>query len=172
MSLQCYILSGVSGAGKSTWIQNQPWAKSADIHSADDFFIQENGEYRFDFTLLGQAFDACLLKFLRGIRNGWHAKEGRNTSLDDMPVQVVDNTNLTTEEIAPYYMLAKAHGYEVTLINLLVDANVAAKRNVHSVPLTTIKNMLHKMRNRKLPKYWDTLKQESYLWLNDEWTLV
>lgn len=171
MSLQCYILSGVSGAGKSTWIRNQPWAKNTDIHSADDFFVQENGSYRFDFTLLSQAHDACLLKFLREIRNGWHAKE-KGMPLDGMPVEVVDNTNLTSEEIAPYYLLAKAHGYEVTLVNLLVDAKLAAKRNTHNVPLSSIKNMLLKMRNRKLPKHWDTLKQESYLWLNDEWTHV
>lgn len=171
MSLQCYILSGVSGAGKSTWIQNQAWGKNADIHSADDFFVHEDGVYRFDYKLLSQAHDACLLKFLRGIRNGWHALS-KGAPLDDMAIQVVDNTNLTSEEIAPYYMLAKAHGYEVTLVNLLVDAKVAAKRNAHGVPLTTIQGMLHRMRNRKLPKHWDTLKQESYMWTDTEWVLV
>jgi predicted kinase len=170
MSLQCYILSGVSGAGKSTWIQNQSWAKNADIHSADDFFVQEDGSYRFDPRLYPEAFNACLLNFLRGVRNGWHAKE-KGMPLDDMPVQVVDNTNTTAEEVAPYYACAKAHGYEVTLINLLVESKLAAERNQHDVPLETIQDMQHKLRNRKLPKFWK-LNQENYIWSGDEWTLV
>jgi len=170
MSLQCYILSGVSGAGKSTWIQNQPWAKNADIHSADDFFIQEDGSYRFDPMRYPEAFNACLLKFLRGVRNGWHAKQ-KGAPLDDMPVQVVDNTNTTSEEIAPYYACARAHGYEVTLVDLLISAEEAAARTQHNVPLGSIKNMQQKLRNRVLPKFWK-LTQENYIWTEDHWTKV
>lgn len=170
MSLQCFILSGISGAGKSSWIQNQPWAKNADIHSADDFFTQEDGSYLFDPTFYSQAFNACLLKFLRGVRNGWHAKE-KGHSLDGMPVQVVDNTNTTPEEIAPYYACAKAHGYEVTLVTLLVSPQLASKRNKHNVPFATLENMQLKLQNRMLPKFWN-LKQEIYIWHNNAWVLV
>jgi predicted kinase len=33
---KCYQLIGVPGAGKSTWIQNQPWAKDCVIISTDN----------------------------------------------------------------------------------------------------------------------------------------
>lgn len=33
---KCYQLVGVPGAGKSTWIQNQPWAKDCVIVSTDN----------------------------------------------------------------------------------------------------------------------------------------
>jgi predicted kinase len=170
MSLQCYILSGVSGAGKSTWIQNQPWAKNADIHSADDFFVGEDGKYRFDPIRYPEAFNACMLKFLRGVRNGWHAKE-KGMSLDDMPVQVVDNTNTTIEEIAPYYACAKAHAYDVTLVTIIVQPDEAAERNKHNVPLGTIRLMHDKLLSRVLPKFWK-LTQENYVWVSDKWMPV
>lgn len=170
MSLRCFILSGVSGAGKSRWIQDQPWAKNADIHSADDFFIQQDGSYLFNHLLYPQAFNACMLKFLRGVRNGYHAKS-KGASLDDMPIQVVDNTNTTSEEIAPYYACARAHGYEVTLVNLLIDPELAAKRTQHQVPLETIQKMQQKLRNRKLPKFWK-LTEENYMWTDEGWVRI
>jgi predicted kinase len=36
-----YVLVGVPGAGKSTWIQNQDWAKDCAIVSTDAFVEQE-----------------------------------------------------------------------------------------------------------------------------------
>ena len=36
-----YVLVGVPGAGKSTWIQNQDWAKDCAIVSTDAFVDQE-----------------------------------------------------------------------------------------------------------------------------------
>ena len=170
MSLQCYILSGISGAGKSTWIQNQPWAKNADIHSSDDHFIQLDGSYLFDFTKLQEAHNVCLLKFLRGIRNGYAAMQ-KGVSLEDQPIQVVDNTNLTSEEISPYYNIARAHGYGVTLVNLLISAEEAAERNQHKVPLNTIQNMQQKLRNRKLPNFWKFI-EENYMWTDAGWVRI
>lgn len=34
---KCYQLIGVPGAGKSTWIKNQEWAKDVPVLSTDDF---------------------------------------------------------------------------------------------------------------------------------------
>lgn len=42
----CYQLIGIPGAGKSTWIKNQPWAKNCAIISTDDHverFAAERG---------------------------------------------------------------------------------------------------------------------------------
>ena len=168
--LQCYILSGVSGAGKSTWIQNQAWADQADVHSADNYFIDEAGVYRFNPKLLGEAHNECLRSFIHGIRPGFRAKE-MGLDLSDQPVQVVDNTNTTIEEIAPYYSCAKAYGYSVTLVELRVNLELAAKRNQHGVPLTGIQAMQERISNRRIPRFWD-LKQETYLWHQDAWMKV
>jgi predicted ABC-type ATPase len=167
--LQCYILSGVSGAGKSTWIQNQAWADKADVHSADHYFVKD-GVYRFDPKLLPEAHGACLRDFIHGVRPGWRAKE-MGLSLEDQPIQVVDNTNTTNEEIAPYYSVAKAYGYKVTLVTLRVNLELAAKRNTHGVPLAGIQAMQDRISARRIPRFWD-LKEETYLWHQDAWLKV
>ena len=167
--LQCYILSGVSGAGKSTWIQNQPWADRADVHSADHYF-EKDGVYRFDPKKLSEAHGECLRGFIHGVRPGWRAKE-MGLSLDDSPIQVVDNTNTTNEEIAPYYSVAKAYGYKVTLVTLRVNLELAAKRNSHGVPLAGIEAMAKRISDRRIPRFWD-LKEETYLWHQDSWLKV
>ena len=38
---KCYQLIGVPGAGKSTWIKNQPWAKDMPVVGTDHFVEQE-----------------------------------------------------------------------------------------------------------------------------------
>jgi predicted kinase len=167
--LQCYILSGVSGAGKSTWIQAQSWADQADVHSADHFFMQD-GTYKFDVTKLGEAHGACLRGFVHGVRPGWRAKE-MGLSLLDQPVQVVDNTNTTNEEIAPYYSVAKAYGYKVTLVTLRVPLELAAQRNQHGVPLQGVEAMMKRISERRIPRFWD-MAQETYLWHQDSWLKV
>lgn len=45
--MKCYQLIGVPGAGKSTWIKNQDWAKDCVTVSTDDFveaYAQEQGK--------------------------------------------------------------------------------------------------------------------------------
>lgn len=167
--LQCYILSGVSGAGKSTWIQNQAWADNADIHSADAYFLQD-GVYRFDPKLLPEAHAECLRGFIHGVRPGFRAKE-MGLDLSDQAIQVVDNTNTTNEEIAPYYSVAKAYGYSVTLVTLRVNLELAAQRNTHGVPLAGIEAMQKRISDRRIPRFWD-MKEETYLWHQNGWIKV
>lgn len=45
--MKCYQLVGVPGAGKSTWIKNQEWAKDLPIISTDNFveaYAKEQGK--------------------------------------------------------------------------------------------------------------------------------
>lgn len=45
--MKCYQLIGVPGAGKSTWIKNQDWAKDIPIVSTDNFveaYAKEQGK--------------------------------------------------------------------------------------------------------------------------------
>lgn len=77
-------------------------------------------------------------------------------AIDDSVV-VVDNTNTTQSEYAPYAAYATAHRQEVKIVTLLCDPVVAWKRNVHGVPLKDVMSMDHRIRNGipHVPKYWN-----------------
>lgn len=166
--MQVKIISGVSGAGKSTFLQTQPWIDNAVIHSADSFFFKD-GKYQFDASLLGEAHGACMRDFIQSVRGSWRAVQVKE--LDYLPtVEVVDNTNLTIEEIAPYYSVARAYGFEVELITLHCPPQVAFARNAHGVSMRTIERMAERLGERALPIFWE-LKQTHYVW-NGVWTPV
>ena len=123
------ILSGVSGAGKSTFA-NQA-RRRAPILSADDFFITPEGKYEFNPSLLPDAHAWCLRHYARAVLNA------RATC---------DNTNTSLVEIAPYLALALAEYRKVVVAVFMphypgerskaahhaVEACIA--RNKHGVP--------------------------------------
>jgi predicted kinase len=133
IQMECYI----PGSGKSTWIESNP---KASVHSADTFFMKE-GVYQFNPAFLADAHNACLRGFMRDCIGG-------------QLLVVVDNTNTTIEEIAPYYAIAEAEGYNVSLFTFMVEPEIAAKRNTHGVPLHAIRAMHERIMNRKIPSFW------------------
>lgn len=137
-----YILSGCQGSGKSTWAKSKT---SAITVSADDYFTV-GSSYHFDHTKLGKAHAECF----------------RNAILTVQANQdcIVDNTNSTTLEIAPYYQLAKAYNYNVVIVKVKCDVNKAASRNVHGVPEQGVKATASRCANLKLPPYWDVEVEE------------
>lgn len=62
------------------------------------------------------------------------------------PLVIVDNTNLTFEEVKPYVIGAYLYGYEVEFVEPTTswkdNADELANRNTHGVPLEAIKRML------------------------------
>lgn len=138
------ILSGVSGSGKSTFANKcmANWVWSVETVSADDYFITTDGVYEFNPMHLGEAHAQCMRRFIDALERG--------TSL-----VLVDNTNTTELEIAPYYAVAKAFGYTVLLITMECHAEIAAKRNTHDVPLTGITAMGERINRREIPPFWD-----------------
>jgi len=147
------VLCGVSGSGKSTYIKNN--FPNAEVCSADHFFMVD-GEYKFDPSKLPQAHGECLKKFVGLISNVY-------LSLHDVTV-VVDNTNTTISEIAPYAALAQAYGHELEIIIIEVsgsaDLEVAWKRNAHGVPLQGITNQYSRLVKLadQLPPWWKLTK--------------
>jgi predicted ABC-type ATPase len=132
MNPRCVILSGPSGAGKSTVAKNLtaslPRVCYA-ILSADDFFTKRgNGVYDFDPKLLPEAHKACYLDFVSAINIR-------------VPLVIVDNTNISGWEIAPYYRYAEVMGYDVSITKLIVRPEVCAARNVHGVPAKAVESM-------------------------------
>lgn len=141
---RCIIMRGIPGSGKTTYVKTHypdAWVVSADHH-----FMNHFGEYRLDIRQLPAAHANCLKQFVRCVRNG-------------SELVVVDNTNITVAEIAPYCALALAYGYELQIITLLVDTRVAWGRNVHGVPLPicNVRDEIMRDEQKRFPIYWPHL---------------
>lgn len=139
-------MSGPSGSGKSTAVRER-WPV-ARVFSADSFFMA-SGDYRFDATKLSEAHAACLRGFIEYIRKP-HT-EG---------VVVVDNTNCTAHEIAPYYAAAEAYGWPPFVARMLVgngDVDAMARRNVHGVSVGVVDLQTEafvRLHDRDFPRWW------------------
>lgn len=110
--MRMFILVGAPGSGKTTWAATQVGGV---ICSADHFFTAADGTYRFDPAGLGYAHSFCFRDAVEAVQ-------------DKCRVVVVDNTNTTLVEIAPYVALGRAYGYEV--IPLVFSGTY---KNVHGV---------------------------------------
>jgi len=134
------VLRGVPGSGKSTYVaKNLPEAK---VVSADKFFMVD-GEYKFNPTNLPNAHAACLREYMGHVMLGY---------LDD--TVVVDNTNTTAVEIAPYAAIALAFGCELEVVTLECDPKVAAARNIHGVPEGGVLAMHKRLVEAQLMPWW------------------
>lgn len=114
------------------------------VCSADDFHMAD-GTYKFDPKNIGKAHDYCLSKYLANF-------------LPDAPFYntiIVDNTNLTAWEIAPYYRLAEMHQHAVRIVRVYCDFEKAVRRGVHNVPPAKVWQMWLTLCNEKLPAHWN-----------------
>ncbi len=153
---QVFIMRGIPGSGKSTFVKNmikgQKW-----VVSADDFFMVD-GVYQFEPKSIGEAHQACWLKFYNYIEKIWKAARNLGEVVDqrfrDITTVVVDNTNIHTHEISPYVLPAEARGFAVTIITIQCDPARAFKRNIHQVPGQVIERMYQDMQTTKFPAYY------------------
>jgi predicted kinase len=143
------ILQGIPGAGKSTFVDNladfvgNPMTEDVQACSADDFFIEEaTGDYVFNKHLIGQAHAACFENF-----QYWVNKRGSKRPR----YVVVDNTNTTMKEMERYINEAKKNDWDVYVISLHVDPEVAAARNIHGVPKDHVYKMLERIKSIPMP---------------------
>lgn len=170
------IFRGISGSYKSTFANilvgnDKPWEKFPEAHarrnpesiykyienlynqirgphrevcSADDFFINQEGKYEFDPGKLPEAHAACLRKFIQ-----------LTSSLKNHLI-VVDNTNCSIHEVAPYVAIGQAYKQDVKIITLIADPAECAGRNVHGVPVAGLirqdKNLKASMES--IPPWW------------------
>jgi len=142
------IMQGVAGSGKSTYIKNN--FPNSTVVSADHFFINTiTGVYEFNRELLAEAHGQCLIKFIETVNAGNNDTPGNG-------LIVVDNTNCTVAEIAPYAAIALAYRCKLKIIYLEVDLKVAAARNLHGVEESQIAIMAEKIEKsaKDLPPYW------------------
>lgn len=136
------VLSAVSGTGKSTYAQQlaqKHWG-SVRIVSTDDFYMR-TGQYVYDASKISEAHAWCFRKFLEALN-------------DQVGLIIVDNTNLSQREIAPYMLGASALGYEAEIVTLRSRNPEIGLRNLHGVPLAEQKNQLKRMENLQLVPWW------------------
>jgi predicted kinase len=122
------LLRGLPGSGKSTLAKTL--AKKDYCHKeADMFFVDGNGNYKFQPSKIKDAHEWCQseVDFLM--------------SLDHSPV-VVSNTFTQEWEMETYYKLAKMYGYQV---HSLIVENRHAGVNEHGVPTETLNKMETKL---------------------------
>lgn len=125
-----YIMRGVAGSGKSTRARELA-GNTGIIHSTDDYFMTD-GRYNRDTSLLEKFHRWNLMAF--------------SESLDhEVPIVICDNTNSHRWEFQPYIDAAVKRGYQVEIVTMPhPDPEVAAKRNIHDVPMKTISAMIEK----------------------------
>lgn len=74
---RCYQLIGVPGAGKSTWIKNQPWAKDCAIVSTDMWVEMEAERQGKTYS---EIFDEYMRKAVKLMAN--HVELARDKEMD------------------------------------------------------------------------------------------
>lgn len=112
------LLRGLPGSGKSTL------AKTLDlVHlEADQFFVTEEGEYRFEGRFLGAAHQWCQSQC------EYHLYHGRGV--------VVANTFVKQWEMDAYREIAQQHGAK-----LIIEVCKGQFKSTHDVPENVIKRM-------------------------------
>lgn len=131
------IMRGLPGSGKSflaNSFYNEAINKglSSVIHSTDEYFYESEGVYKFDSSKLhyyhSQNLSATIFDLKAGIQ-----------------IIIVDNTNITTNEIFPYAKAGLENGYEIWLAEPMTEwkrnVDILVKRNSHNVPKESIQRM-------------------------------
>jgi len=108
------ICRGIPGSGKSTFSKTL----GGQHYEADMFFIDEEGNYKFDVTKIKDAHQWC-----QGMV--------KTDMILEYPKIVVSNTSTQEWEMEPYFKLAKEYGYDVFSI---VVENRHGGINQHGVP--------------------------------------
>lgn len=153
--MKVVIMRGVSGSGKSSYVEEILADFSATrrqakvlVCSADQYFL-DGTEYRFDPKLLGKAHAWCLRKF----------NDAVSPAVEKYDLVVVDNTNTTPTEMAPYIALATAYNHDVEIVLCEAHPGIACQRNVHGVPNHTVFSQWDRLVNSPLPPFWPKQKK-------------
>lgn len=90
----CFIVRGLPGSGKTYLAHSirkelDTLGYSTEMAAADDYLVNEKGEYAFDPENLGSAHMACSKKLVSAMKQGVDAVIQHNTNVKDWESQVV-----------------------------------------------------------------------------------
>ena len=123
------ILRAIPGSGKSTFARTiQNMMTGVVIVSADDYFIDEHGDYNFRPAEIKIAHAQCMSNFNEALSD------------NDIKMIIVDNTNIQRWNFLAYIKIAEKMRAQVTVIRFDADISVGS-RNTHGVPEETIQSM-------------------------------
>lgn len=137
----CYIVRGLPGSGKSLGANQL----SCTHMVSADFYFMRGMEYKFDPTKIGEAHAQCKRNFIYAITENMESAFGSI---------VVDNTNTTVLEMAPYVEIAMAFGYDVKIVEFQCSVETSMKRNTHGVPESAIRYMAQNLQTYDAPPWW------------------
>ncbi|KAL4216912.1 hypothetical protein ACF0H5_023372 [Mactra antiquata] len=153
-----FIMRGLPGSGKSNLVKciQEVYKKDCVVCSADHFFTQSDGTYKFIKSKLQDAHKFCQDK------TAYHCEKGTR-------VIVIDNTNIQRWEMSQYLKIAQfQHYYHVFIVEPLTpwryDPDELAKYNSHDVEKDLIKVKLEVLQNNVMrPMYygWFLNKRDS-----------
>lgn len=141
-------MRGLPGCGKSRYIKTAgfPNPDRMVVVSADNYHCvtDPDGGTRYDFKPenVKRAHDQCYRDFIGAVDNG------------DWATIIVDNTNLSSWEIAPYYRYAEVMGLDVEIVRLRVPVEKCIARGTHNVPRETYAKMADRLEKEVLPPWW------------------
>mmetsp|Transcript_12638 Transcript_12638/g.11186 ORF Transcript_12638/g.11186 Transcript_12638/m.11186 type:complete len:142 (+) Transcript_12638:32-457(+) len=125
----CFIMRGIPGSGKST-VAKKIAGEEGVIHSTDNYFVNEEGEYVFDGSKIKRNHEKNYSAFVQSIEDG-------------QETVIVDNTNTQEFEYKKYATYATEAGYVVSYVTIpFISAEEAAERNTHGVPAEAIERMM------------------------------
>lgn len=119
-----FIVRGLPGSGKTTLANSL----GSMVFSADDYFVNESGDYNFNRSMLGAAHQQCFNRTKDAMENAF-------------PRIFVANTFTTEKELKPYIDLANKMGY--MFFSIIVE-NRSNTKNIHEVPDDTLEIMLNR----------------------------
>ena len=127
-----YMMVSASGAGKTTKAKELAAKYKAIICSADHYFYDVFGVYRFDASKLGHAHKMCYDKAVRNLE----------LNLD----VIIDNTNANARDRKVYEDLAKSMGVTVEYVEpdtpWRYDIEELMKKNTKGTPREAIERQL------------------------------
>ncbi len=137
MKKEFIIMRGLPGSGKST-LARELAGETGQQFATDDFFVDKEGNYKWDERRIGYAHDWNKERIKRAIEQGVS------------PV-IMDNTNVSKWELRSLGHIvdyAESQGYEVRIEEVdtpwAFDAKELAKRNSHGVPQGIIENFIRR----------------------------
>jgi predicted kinase len=121
------LLRGLPGSGKST-LATILKDDSTKIFSIDDYFIDENGTYNFDFKKNHLAYQNCIDNCKKAAIN--------------LAQKIIIHHTFTLEwEMEPYFALAKEYNYKLFVVTV---ENRQGFQNTHDISEEQIKKMAEK----------------------------